>query len=246
MIDLHCHLLPGIDDGPATLQESEVLAKAFVAGGITHAVVTPHIHPGRYENDVHTITAAFDSFSALLRERHIPLKIAMAAEVRICPEILTMIPAGLIPFIGEMDGNKVILLEFPHSHLLPGTGNMVKWLLDRDIVPLIAHPERNKEIMQRPEKLRPYIEMGCLVQVTAGSVAGRFGEQVQAAARLMLERGWVSVLATDAHNLKGRPPELREGMRAAAEIVGAGEAIKLVQSAALAICGSRFASDTAA
>ena len=240
MIDLHCHLLPGIDDGPATMQASELLAKACVDNGITHALLTPHIHPGRYDNDTDSMRSVFDSFVAMLKTKKINLNVAMAAEVRICPEIVKMIPEGKIPFLGEVDGKKVILLEFPHSHLLHGSEKMVQWLLDRDIVPMIAHPERNRDICDSVDKLAAYIEMGCMVQITAGSVTGRFGTKVKSAADEMLRRGWVNILATDAHNLKGRPPELREGVLAAAEVIGMNAANRLVHSAALEIAGTKF------
>lgn len=240
MIDLHCHLLPAIDDGPSSIEESEALARAFVANGITHAVATPHIHPGRYDNDIDSIRAAFEQCVEMLQQKSIPLNVAMAAEVRICPEILSMIPAGKIPFVGKKEGKSVLLLEFPHSHLLPGTENMLRWLMDRDIVPLIAHPERNKDITYQPEKLRPFINMGCLVQVTAGSVSGRFGDKVQESARYMLSQGWVTVLATDAHNLAGRPPELHEGMDAAISLIGSAKAISLVKDTPMEICDGMF------
>ncbi|WP_315983498.1 CpsB/CapC family capsule biosynthesis tyrosine phosphatase [Aliamphritea spongicola] len=117
MIDLHCHLLPGIDDGPASLEEAVELAAMAAADGITHAVATPHIHPGRYDNNIHSITPAYEALKNAIVERNIPLELGMAAEVRISVEMLAMIPTNQIPFLGEWEGRKVLLLELPHSHI---------------------------------------------------------------------------------------------------------------------------------
>ncbi|MDD5035708.1 MAG: capsular biosynthesis protein [Methylococcaceae bacterium] len=229
MLDLHCHLLPGIDDGPTTLAEALSLARLAVANGISKSVVTPHIHPGRYENDIHTIRTAYLRFQAELERENIPLQLGMAAEVRIGAEILPMLSSGLLPFLGVKDDKQVILLEFPHSHIPPGSEKLIAWLMDRDILPMIAHPERNKSIIRDLEKMLPFVEMGCLFQVTAGSLAGDFGEWAQERAEQMLGRGWVSILASDAHNLQPRPPNLEPGRAAAARLVGEQESWRLVR-----------------
>ncbi|MAM69592.1 MAG: capsular biosynthesis protein [Gammaproteobacteria bacterium] len=228
MIDLHCHLLPGIDDGPDTLEQALELARIAVANGITHSVLTPHIHPGRYENDAASIQAELKTFRAALEAENIPLQLGFAGEVRLSAEIPMMIEQGQIPFYGELDGYHVFLLELPHSHVPPGSDKLVEWLLQRNIRPMIAHPERNKDIMRKPDKIQPFIELDCLFQLTAGSVAGDFGEAAQNTARLILETGKVSVLASDAHNALYRPPRLDHGRDAAAEIVGSDAAHELV------------------
>ncbi len=206
MLDLHCHLLPAIDDGPATKEEALDLARYAVANGITKSLLTPHIHPGRYENEKKKIAEAVEEFRDLLQGHKIPLQVAIGAEVRICPEILPMGKMGKIPFIGHHDGMKVMLLEFPHSHIPPGSDKMVAWLKRESVLPLIAHPERNKELMQQPEKIEVFLDLGCLLQVTAGSIAGRFGSAAETCARYYLEQNWIHLLATDAHNLEHRPP----------------------------------------
>lgn len=230
MIDLHCHMLPGIDDGPQTLEEALELARIAVANGITHSVVTPHIHPGRYENDAASILESLAMFRRAVADAGIPLQLGFAGEVRLGAEVLMMVQEGQIPFYGEYKGKQVFLLELPHSHVPPGSDKLIKWLLDQDILPMIAHPERNKDIMRRPEKIEPFVEMGCLFQLTAGSVSGHFGEPALATARLLLEKGCVTVLASDAHNAFHRPPQLDHGRDAAAEIVGVELATAMVTS----------------
>lgn len=228
MIDLHSHLLPGIDDGARSLDESLQLARMAVADGITHITFTPHVHPGRYENTLSTIQPVFETLKQALEAEAIPLSVSMAGEVRLSAEVLMLVAQNQVPFLGEWDGKKVMLLELPHSHIPPGSDKLVKWLLDRNILPMIAHPERNKDIMQNLDLIAPFVEMGCLFQVTAMSVAGGFG--VPAAQRSMdiLEKGWATVIATDAHNLDRRPPVLSEGYAAARVFIGEDAARELV------------------
>ena len=235
MIDLHCHLLPGIDDGPQTLAEALEMARIAVANGIEEAHVTPHLHPGRWDNDLPKIAAAVESYRAALATAGIPLEIGFAAEVRLDYEILPLIEAGRVPFLGTLEGYQVLLLEFPHSHVPVGADKFVAWLLARNIRPLIAHPERNKDLMREPDKLEPFVREGCLVQVTADAVAGGFGELCAQRAREFLERGWVSVLASDAHDTAERPPRMAPGRDAAAKIVGEEEAQRLVYDTPLRI-----------
>lgn len=220
MIDLHCHYLPGIDDGAQTLEESVELAQAAVAAGIRTALMTPHIHPGRYENSASSIGTLCAAFQRVLEHKGIPLEIRPGGEVRISADIVPMVEGGEIPFLGALDGYRVMLLEFPHSHLLLGADKLVNWLLARRIRPLIAHPERNKEVMRNPEKIEPYVKMGCMLQLTGASIIGEFGKPAQACARKLIERGWATVVATDAHNLRHRPPNLDRAYEALVELGG--------------------------
>ena len=237
MIDLHCHLLPGIDDGPETLDEALAMARLAVSDGIEESWVTPHLHVGRWENDLASIGAAVLAYRAALSAAGIPLKLGFAAEVRLDYEIVPLIEAGRVPFYGVLDGYKVMLLEFPHSHVPMGALKFVDWLLARQIRPMIAHPERNKDLMREPQRLEPFVDEGCLVQLTADAVAGEFGELSAQRAREFLERGWVSVLASDAHDTRARPPRMAAGREAAAIIVGEAEARRLVQEIPLSIVG---------
>ena len=228
MIDLHCHLLPGIDDGPETLEEALEMARIAVANGITAAHVTPHLHPGRWENDQAKILVAVEAYRAAVIEAGIPLEIGYAAEVRLDYEILPLIEAGRVPFLGTLDGYQVMLLEFPHSHVPVGADKFVAWLLARNIRPLIAHPERNKDILRDPAKLAPFVRAGCLLQVTADAVAGGFGADCAQRAAEFLEAGWVTVLASDAHDTEARPPRLKAGLEVATRVLGAEAAQRLV------------------
>jgi len=220
VIDLHCHYLPGIDDGAQTLEESLELARAAVDAGITAAVMTPHVHPGRYENTGSSIRKLCAAFQQVLTHKHIPLQIYVGGEVRISSEIMEMVEQDEIPYLGELDGYRIVLLEFPHSHIVFGADRLFAWLLARRIRPLIAHPERNKDVMRSLDKLRPFVEMGALLQLTGASLIGQFGKPVMQCARQIMDKNWATVVATDAHNLRHRPPNLDLAYQGLVEIAG--------------------------
>jgi len=208
MIDLHCHLLPGIDDGPSSMEDSLKLCRIAVSDGITHAIVTPHIHPGRWENTRQSIARDCHALEQALARNNIPLKLGFAGEIRLSDQLPRQVENYETPFYGEMGGFKIMLLEFPHGHIIPGSNKLVSWLLDRGIRPLIAHPERNRQVMRDIEMISPFVEAGCMLQLTGGSLLGLFGESVRRVALELLERNWVDVVASDGHNDTVRQPVL--------------------------------------
>ena len=205
------------------------MARLAVANGITEVHVTPHVHVGRWDNDHAIIEEAVAAHRVQLALAAIPLKLGFAAEVRLAYEVLPLIEEGRVPFLGELEGYKVMLLELPHSHVPVGSDKFVAWLLKRGIRPMIAHPERNKEIMRDSSRLRPFIVDGCLLQLTADAVAGEFGEVCERRAIEFLEHGWVTVLASDAHDVETRPPRIAPGLAVAASILGSDAAQLLVE-----------------
>lgn len=240
MIDLHCHLLPGIDDGASSLEESLALARIAVNNHITHAILTPHIHPGRYTNTRSSIQDVFNRFKAEIDKQKINLRLGFAAEVRLCPEIISMVEENQIPFYGDYQGQQIMLLELPPNQIPLGCEKLIQWLLDRNIRPMIAHPERNKAINNHFDKILPFVEMGCLFQITASSVAGLFGSRAEKSSIKFLEKEWVTVIASDAHHQEHRPPRLDHGRAAAAKIIGEVSAQQLVYDNPLAIAASQF------
>jgi len=229
MIDLHCHLLPGIDDGARDLEDALAMARLAVARGTTHIVVTPHIHPGRWENRVDNISAACQQLQSALDEHAIALKLSFASEVRLSEALQGQVKREEIPFLGSYEGDKVMLLEFPHSHVTPGSERMASWLRGQGIRPMIAHPERNREIMVNLNALRPFVELGCLVQVTAGAVVGRFGGSAARAAHALLDAGVVTVIASDGHNQGPRKPVMDHARDWIAHNLGIARAITLCE-----------------
>jgi len=241
MIDLHCHLLPGIDDGARDLEQALVLARASVADGITHCVATPHIHTGRFPNNLSTITKAFNQLKEALAAEGIPLQLGMSAEIRLSEEILNMVLLKQVPYLGDWEDERVLLLELPHSHIPPGTEQLIRWLRKQKVRPMIAHPERNKDVIRDFNKVSLLVREGCLFQVTAGAVAGHFGEPAQERAIQLLEQDLVTILATDAHHEVRRPPVLNTGRLAAEDIVGEAKAWELVRENPAKIAACHFA-----
>jgi protein-tyrosine phosphatase len=241
MIDIHCHILPGIDDGAQTLKHALALANAAVENGITHAVCTPHIHFGRYDNTAETITLACENLKRTLNDHNINLVISSAAEVRFDVEIISAVERDDIPFLGDWHGERVLLLEFPHGAFPLGAAKLTRWLLDHGIRPMIAHPERNKSFLERPEQLAPLLEQGCLLQLTAASLTGNFGPRAEKMALSLIADGVATVVATDSHHIKRRPPLLRQAYDVVCNHEGLATAQALMVSNPWEITKSHFA-----
>jgi protein-tyrosine phosphatase len=228
VIDLHCHFLPGVDDGAPNLETALDLARAAVQNGIRTSVLTPHLYPGRWENHRSVSEPTFALFKQALQDSNIALDIRLGAEVHLLPESLALIDASEIPFLGKWAGNSVMLLEFPDGQIPVGAMMAVKYCLKRGIVPMIAHPERNKDVMRNVKKILPFVQEGCLLQLTAASVVGRFGASAHETAMRLLDEGVVTVVATDSHNMAYRPPILAEAKLALANRFGADVAVRMV------------------
>ncbi|HTQ98853.1 MAG TPA: CpsB/CapC family capsule biosynthesis tyrosine phosphatase [Candidatus Acidoferrum sp.] len=229
MIDIHCHFLPGIDDGPDTMDEAVSLARMAWKDGITHSILTPHIHPGRWENEKNSIRRHYENFRKALVDNAVPLAISFAAEVRLTDIIFQQLESQQLPFLGNDGEYELMLLEFPHGHIIPGSGQFTKWLLKRGVRPVIAHPERNKSVMRDMAVLDQFLEVGCLLQVTAGSLTGKFGAKAEEVALQLLDADRITFVATDAHNLDARPPVLSEAYKLVVERKGAEHARKLFE-----------------
>lgn len=210
MLDLHCHYLPGVDDGARTLDQGLALVQAAVVNGIERIVLTPHVHPGRYDNAMTSLKPRFEAFRRKVASAGISVQLALACEARLCDELLPLLERGEVPLFESASGAQTLLLELPHSHIPAGSLVFIRWLQRRGITPLLAHPERNKELMARPERLQQLREAGCLTQITAAAITGGFGERAQRAANFFLDKNWVNMVASDAHNLRHRPPLMRE------------------------------------
>ena len=210
MIDLHCHLLPGVDDGSINDEDSLALFKMAINDGISHMVLTPHIQPGRYENTNSSLKQPFERLKKLIEQHRLNISISLAGEVRLCAEVLGLFASQDLPFVGQWQGKNLMLLELPHDGIPVGSEKLIDWLMDRNILPMIAHPERNKAIMHDIKKVAPFIQRGCLFQLTAMSVTGKFGKNAHHIAQQFISNDWAAVIASDAHNTQHRPPILSE------------------------------------
>ena len=213
MIDLHCHLLPGIDDGASDLRTSLAMARAAVADGIRVVACTPHIYPGLYENTADGIRAAVAKLAEQLRRRRIPLQLVVGADVHLAPDLLTRLRDGQVP---TLHGSRYLLLEPPHHVAPPRFETSVFALAASGYVPVITHPERLTWIESHYSTLQRLAERGVWMQLTAGALTGRFGKRPRYWGERMLDEGFAHLIATDAHDEDQRGPRLAEGRDAAA------------------------------
>lgn len=227
MIDLHCHLLPGIDDGAPDLATSLAMARIAAADGIEVIACTPHIYPGLYENNGLAIRRAVTELQARLDEAAIPLQLTYGADTHIAPDLVASLREGRVP---SLHGSRYFLLEPPHHVAPPRLEETVFNLLAAGYVPVVTHPERLSWIEDRYQTFVELARKGAWLQVTAGSLTGRFGPTAQYWAEHLLDEGWVHILATDSHGVNRRPPLLAEGRWAAERWVGAQESVHLVQT----------------
>jgi protein-tyrosine phosphatase len=213
MIDLHSHILPGLDDGARTVDDSRALARRAAADGVTAIVATPHVrgdYPTRPDEMERGVTRLREDFLA----EGIDVEVLPGGEVDL-GMLASLDDDGLRRFTLAQSG-RYLLLEFPYRGWPAGLEETVYGLGLRGLRPVLAHPERNREVQSKPARLAEAVRLGALVQVTAASVDGRIGRSSQAAADKLLELGLAHVLASDAHT-----PEIREaGLAAAAEALG--------------------------
>ncbi len=232
MIDLHCHMLPGIDDGAPDLAVSLAMARMAAADGITMVACTPHIYPGLYENTAAGIAKAIDALRSALTEAGIALELTIGADTHLTPDLVAGLRSGRIPTLG---GSRYFLFEPPHHVEPPRFEDSVFAVMAAGYVPVVTHPERLTWIEDRYAVFPRLARAGAWMQITAGSVTGRFGRRPRYWAERMLDEGVVHLLATDSHHVDRRPPLLAEARAAAAERLGAGEATHLVQTRARCI-----------
>lgn len=208
MIDLHCHLLPGIDDGARTLDDSLAMAELAVAEGITHILVTPHHKNGKYENVKEDIIRVTAELQEEFDKRNIALTLFPGQEVRINGELLADVENDAILFT-DVD-NQYLLIEFPTLAIPHYTESLFFQLQQKGITPVIVHPERNQEVIRNPNVLLPFIERGALAQLTASSYVGAFGRDIADLSSKLIEANLVHIIASDAHNTRGRSFRMQE------------------------------------
>lgn len=226
MIDLHSHILPGIDDGSKSLEMSLEMARIAVADGIRVMACTPHIYPGLYMNDAVGITAARDALQAALDEHGIALQLTTGADAHLVPGLVKSLRAGEVP---SLNGTRYVLLEPPHHVAPPRFAELVFDLVANGYVPVITHPERLTWIEEHFETFVALTRQGAWMQVTAGALTGVFGSRAKYWGERFLGEGLTHILATDAHSSGRRVPVLSEGLAVAEKLLGADEAQQLVQ-----------------
>ena len=225
MYDLHCHLLPGIDDGSPDIDTSLAMARMAVADGISVVACTPHIYPGLYENDAPGIRKAIVSLREALKAEGIALTLHEGADVHLAPGLAESIRADKVPTLA---GSRYLLLEPPHHVAPPRFEESVFHLMTAGYVPVITHPERLSWVEDHYPVFVRLANRGAWMQITAGALTGRFGKRTHYWAERFISEGHAMILATDAHDPRRRPPLLAEARDAAAGLVGKIEAEHMV------------------
>ena len=232
MIDIHCHLLPGIDDGAQTLPSSLEMARIAVADGITTTFCTPHIYPGLYENHGPDIRRRVDDLQEILRDAGIALELSFGADTHLVPEVREGLRTGRIPTLG---GSRYLLLEPSHHVRPPRFKESVFEIIGAGYVPVITHPERLTWAGQHKSDFTELSRSGAWLQVTGGALLGRFGKNAKLLAEYFVAEGWTDVLASDGHTTGRRAPVLAEAHYRAEQLVGKIEASRLVNDRPRAI-----------
>ena len=225
MIDLHSHILPGIDDGAADVSVSLTMARAFVADGVTTVACTPHILPGLYHNTGPQIREAVKALQSTIDQEGVPLKLIAGADNHITANFVGGLQSGQLLSLGD---TRYVLIEPPHHTMPARLEDMFFSLLVAGYVPILTHPERLTCITAHYDTVERLAHGGVWMQITAGSLTGAFGRQPRYWSERMLDEGLVHILATDAHDAVRRPPMLGAGRDAAAKRIGAAEAEHLV------------------
>lgn len=225
VIDLHSHILPGIDDGAADIGVALEMARMAVANGVEVQACTPHILPGLYNNTGPQIRLAIAQFQRALDEHGIALQLTTGADAHLVPDFLSRLKSGHILSLAD---TRYVLVEPPHHVAPPRIEEFFFGLLVQGYVPVLTHPERLTWIEANYPIMEQMCDAGVWMQVTAGSLTGVFGRGPLYWAEKMMKEGRVHILATDAHGVGRRRPNLREGREVAAKWVGEEEANHLV------------------
>jgi protein-tyrosine phosphatase len=234
LIDLHCHILPGADDGACDIEESLDMARHAVDDGIHSIVATPHAMGGTFPNPPDKIITAARALSHRLETERIPLSLYTGAEIHLCPDMANRIMAGEAAFLCK--NRRYVLVEFPFQTVSDGFRDALFHLILNGIIPVIAHPERNPGVYFQPGILYDLTAAGCLIQVNSTSVTGGFGDTIMKCSHALVENRLVHVIASDAHSARTRPPVLSAAVGIAAKILkNNDEALKMVSGTPEAI-----------
>ncbi|WP_158792701.1 tyrosine-protein phosphatase [Granulicella sp. L60] len=217
MIDIHHHLLWGMDDGASSLDNSVAMAKMAAADGITHVVCSPHAN-GQYAYEPGIVADKIQELRQLLDSENVGLKLGRGCDFHMSYENIQ--EAKLDPQRYSINGQGYLLVEVPDYGLPRGLTDIFYQLQLAGLTPILTHPERNPTLQSDPERLIDWLRGGVLIQVTAGSVVGRMGKHAERMAQSLLEKRWVHFLATDAHNTSSRPPRMQEALDLVAKRYG--------------------------
>ncbi|MBT2686431.1 CpsB/CapC family capsule biosynthesis tyrosine phosphatase [Bacillus sp. ISL-37] len=209
MIDIHCHILPGIDDGAQSMEDTIKMARAAVDEGIHTIIATPHHKNSKYDNPKELIIPKVEEVNKALTSEGIDLMILPGQEVRLYGELIEGLENNEIL---SLNHTQYVFVEFPSNHVPRYAETLLFDLQLKEITPIIVHPERNQEIIERPEVLYNLVKKGALTQVTASSVSGHFGKKIRNFSFQLIESNLTHFIASDAHNVGNRGFKMAETM----------------------------------
>ncbi|MBM7539774.1 tyrosine-protein phosphatase [Amphibacillus cookii] len=235
MIDIHCHILPGIDDGAKQLEDSLAMAKEAVCQGVHTIIATPHHKNGQYENNKLSILQHVKQLNAKINEADIPLTILPGQEIRIYGEMVEDFERGELLTLNET--SQYAFVELPTNHVPRYTEKLLFDLQVNNITPIIVHPERNTELLEHPNHLYDFVRNGVLTQVTAASLVGKFGKKIKKFSHELIETNLTHFIASDAHNLKSRSFMMAEATEQFKDLYGQHYLYTFMENAQLLIDG---------
>ena len=218
VIDLHTHILPGVDDGVRTEDDAVEFARVAAADGIRTLVATPHCKEGFYTNERTEVLAGVDRLRARLAAENVPVDVLPGAEVHLCTDLVARVRDGRAPTLA--DNGKTLLLELSTTQYPVEIDNLVFELRLAGIIALFAHPERVRFFLDDVRRYEALVRLGAYGQITSGSILGIFGEEIREFSEELLRKRLVHVVASDSHNVRGRPPQIRSAIEAIVPWVG--------------------------
>jgi protein-tyrosine phosphatase len=233
MIDIHSHILPGIDDGPSTLEESIQMARMATEDKIEIMIATPHCLNGLYNNWRAQILSMCTEFNGALQRHHIPLSVLPGSEVHLSTEIIEALEKNQLMTLN--DTGRYLSLELPNQLIPQSVIRFINQLIKRKITPIISHPERNQAIQNDIELLYNFIMAGALAQITAGSLTGKFGSRALHTSQRIIEYKMIHFMASDAHSTQVRPPKLQAAYKKLTSIAGKSRADSIIFQAPRAV-----------
>ncbi len=232
MIDTHLHILPGVDDGPETVDEALALARVLVQEGVHSAIATPHYNDEFPRRSAAEIQARVHDLQYALDRQGIPLRLYAGHEVLIKPGLVEDIQSGRV---ATLNGSRYLLLELWPSTWIPETERVIFELRAAGIVPVLAHVERYRAIQDNPDRLATLIQQGVLAQLTAGSLTNLWGKTVRRSAETLLKKGLIHCIASDAHGLQKRVPKIPAGLQCAEKLTGKVSTQRVIETLPAAI-----------
>ncbi len=215
MVDLHCHILPGIDDGSENIEESLQMCRLAFSDGIRTIVATPHV--GKYPNTKEIILEKTEVLKQKISSLLPGLSLFCGADIEFSADIFALIAYKSLLTINN---SRYILLDTPYFLMPPDIEKQIQRLIEEGVAPIITHPERCLQIQEDIDLVRKIVEAGAVVQITASSITGKMGAKAQSVSKAILKAGLAHVIATDAHGASKRPPMLSEAATVAATIIG--------------------------